>query len=162
MKRAASTRAEGFTFVETLVSIVALALVLAAAAPIARAAVLALSTAARESARLYAIALAYDAFRSSCEETAVPPWVPSDSAAQPLSGGFRVAYLGGSEQDSWTLSAGEDGLSVATPRGAFRAPGERAMIERVEAGGRAVGLSASFESLGRTWVWKGYFGAAGY
>jgi prepilin-type N-terminal cleavage/methylation domain-containing protein len=153
---------EGFTFVETLVSIVILALVLAAVAPIAQAAVRSLSTAARESARLHRLALAYDAFRSSCEDTLVPPWISSASAASAESGGIRVAYLGGSEYEAWTLSAGDGLLAVRTPRGSFEVPADRARVERVEAEGRTVGLAASFESMGRTWTWKGYFGAPGH
>jgi type II secretory pathway pseudopilin PulG len=154
--------AEGFTFVETLVSVVVLALVLAAAAPIAQAAVRSLWTLAREEVRLHAIARAYDAFRSACDDTIVPPWVSSASASSPSSGGYRVAYLGGSEDDSWTLAAGDDGLLVETPRGRIEVPARRARVERIESGGRTIGLGASFESLGKTWAWKGYFGAAGY
>jgi prepilin-type N-terminal cleavage/methylation domain-containing protein len=159
--------ADGFTFVETLVSIVILALVLAAAAPIAQSAVRSLWKLAREEVRLHDIARAYDAFRSSCEDTMVPPWVSSGQAvsaasATGSSGGFRVAYLGGGEYDWWALASGDAGLVVETPRGRIELPAERARVERIEADGRVIGLGASFESMGRTWTWKGYFGAAGY
>src|SRR5512137_3148332 len=131
MRRVALRTSGGFTFVETLVSIVILALVLAAAAPIAQSAVRSLWTLAREEVRLHAIARAYDAFRSACEDTIVPPWVPSSvaveevgasSTAAALAGsshGYRVACLDGGEDDTWTLAAGEAGLVVETPRGRF-------------------------------------------
>jgi hypothetical protein len=166
--------AEGFTFVETLVSMLVLALVLAAAAPFVRTAVRALWTLARDEVRLHEISRAYDAFRSACEDTIAPSWAPSaDVAIQAAAataggavgggaGGFRVAFLGGDEDGVWSLRAGSDGLALETPRGRFDVQAAAARIERIESGGRVIGLGASFKSLGRTWNWKGYFGAAGY
>jgi hypothetical protein len=162
MRISSPRRAPGFTFVETLVCILALALVLAAVAPLARGAVRALGTVARESSRLHDIARAYALFRTSCEDTCVPPWVAGTDAAAQVPGGFRVAYLGGDEDESWKLSAEGDGLVVEAPGGKRGIQASRARVERIVAGGRAVGIEASFESMGRAWAWKGYFGAAGY
>jgi hypothetical protein len=155
-------RAPGFTFVETLVGILALALALAAVAPLARGAIRALGAVARESSRLHDIARAYELFRTSCEDTCVPPWVSGTGAAARVPGGFLVSYLGGDEAETWTLSASGDGLVVESRGGRLEIRSSRARVERIVAGGRAVGLDASFESLGRMWAWKGYFGATGY
>jgi type II secretory pathway pseudopilin PulG len=151
----------GFTFAETLVGILVIALVLAAAAPIARAAVRALDAAARESSRLHRIARAYELFRASCDETFVPPWVAGTEAVERVPGGFRVACLGGDEDRAWTFRADGEALVVEAPGGRLEAPVGRARVEPLIAGGRTVGLGADFESQGRTWTWKGYFGAAG-
>jgi len=154
--------AEGFTFVEALVGVVALALVMAAAAPIAQSTIRSLSILAREETRLYDIARAYDAFRASCDDTIVPPWVPSATAASFSDGSVRVTYLGGIEDDAWSLSSDDGGLAVETPDGRIEVAAAHCRIERIERDRRIIGVGASFESLGRTWAWKGYFGAAGY
>jgi prepilin-type N-terminal cleavage/methylation domain-containing protein len=162
MKQVWRQRTEGFTFMETLVSIAILAILLAAAAPIAQATIRTLSTTTRDSARLFGIARAYDQFQALCEETFIPPWVDGDIAIAPVSGGFRVAYLRGTELEAWQISTQKGELRIETPQGGFIVQAEGARVERIDIAGRAIGLYARFEILGRTWTWKGYLGASGY
>ncbi len=154
--------ASGFTFIETLVGLIVLALVMAAAAPLARQAVLSLGKLAREEKRLYAIATAYELFRTSCALTAAPPWVASTSVASLESGRASVAYLGGKLDEAWSMTASDSSIIVEAKGAKIEVEASRARIVRIETDNRIIGLEASFEAMGRTLTWKGYFGAPGY
>ena len=152
----------GFTFIETLVGIIVLALVMAAAAPLARSTVQSLGKLAREERRLYAIATAYDLFRSSCALSSAPPWIASGSVVSLESGRASVAYLGGNPESAWSVAASDDAIVVEARGARIELEAERARIGRIQSENRVIGLEASFEAMGRTWTWKGYFGAPGY
>lgn len=154
--------AKGFTFMETLVGIIVLALVMAAIAPFARQAAESLGTLSREETRLYAIAKAYDLFRSSCALSAAPPWVASDEMVSIDSRRATVAYLGGKADEMWSIAVSEDGLVVEARGDRIEIQADRPRVGRIDSGNRIVGIEASFEAMGRTCTWKGYFGAPGY
>jgi type II secretory pathway pseudopilin PulG len=152
----------GFTFVEALVSVLVLALVLAAAVPIARSALRALGLLSNDERKLHSIALAYELFRRSCAETRVPPWVSSRKTPSEESGRFTVAYLEGLESKRWTIEASGAFLTVEAYEQRITLEVSEPRILRIESGGRTVGLEARFTSLGRAWTWRGWFGASGY
>jgi len=154
--------AKAFTFIETLVGIIVLALTMAAVAPLARQAVQTLGRLSKEEKRLYSLSTAYDLFRTACERSSAPPWGASSSVAKVESGNAKVAFLGGKADEAWSIVASEDELIVETRDARIEVEAERARIVPIESEHRIIGLEASFEALGRTWTWKGYFGAPGY
>lgn len=151
-----------FTFVEAIVSVLVLALVLAAAVPIARSALRTLGLFSNDERKLHSIALAYELFRRSCAETRVPPWASSHKALSEESGRFTVVFLEGLESKRWTIEARGGFLKIEAYEQRIEIEVSEPRIVRIDAEGRTIGLEARFTSLGRAWTWRGCFGAAGY
>jgi len=153
---------DGFTFVETIVSVILLALVLAAAVPIATSALRSLGLFSRDERKLHALVAAYDLFRRSCGETRIPPWVSSKTSVSEKSGRFDVAYRDGVESNHWSVEVRDGALTIEAAERKIELAVSAPRLARIESEGRTIGLEARFATLGRTWTWRGFFGASGY
>jgi type II secretory pathway pseudopilin PulG len=152
----------GFTFIETIVGIVMLALVFAAVAPLTTGAAAMLRRLSKASEDLYKIAEAYTAFREACELTRTPPWVASESIVSLQGSDWTIAYLDGRKEKRWGI-LGENGtLIIEDGNGRHPCPASQLKVEPVLLEGRTIGIEISFASMGSAWRWREDFASVGY
>ena len=157
-----TTARGGFTFIETIVSIVIVSLVFAALVPAtlrATSSLHSLSTAANE---LYRIADTYATFRSACRRTAVPLWEPSGSALNQSGATWKIAELDGNADKLWSVTTNATSLVVTDDRGEHSCPASNPDINPIVLYDRTVGLEVDFQAMSLPWRWKEYFASSGF
>ncbi len=157
-----NTARGGFTFLETLVSILILAIVIAAISPLFIGSVRSLGSMSREEIGLAKVAAVYDSFRKACRDTLVPFWIPSGSVMTEGKGLTTVAFLHGEGEGLWTMETGGPEVHVEVDGQRTSCPAGNARASGIVVGEKLIGIDLGFEALGRKWHWREYFGSSGF
>ena len=157
-----TTADRGFTFVETIVSIIILALVFSALGPLVLRSTATLGRLGQASDDLYRISTAYDAFRSACRRTLVPPWIASGSTVQENGSEWSISHFDGKAARGWGITEGEGTLSIRDEQGRYVCPATDAKVQPIVMDHRTIGLEIDFGAMGQNWSWREYFASSGY
>jgi hypothetical protein len=151
----------GFTFIETLTCALAMTLVFGAVTPLVDGLLKSFNRLVKQEIQVYRIAHAYDLFSKACDQTCPPPWACPDTFLTKKSNQVEIHYIHGEISDSWSFEYDDVGIRIDALGTSVAFDAASADLATIMLENKIIGLALSFDAAGRTWSWRGYFGAQG-